>query len=683
MKFPAMHSEQPSNQVREGLSARLLRFYLGAVVFILPFKFGGFVSNGEQAHFPLDVWEWLLFTCLPSYLVPVLCGIGLVAAVLIHPRPRLDRGLLSPLVWSLPLIAGAVGLLRTTERDYAWQWYGHFAGVAAMAWTVWWCRAGDRKILVVLLNCLAVAALFVALHGWRQHFGGLAAMQANMAVFSVEQGVPVQEIMKQKMAQTRSYGTFVDPNVYAAHLLLCFPLTLLALRSWARRCSPRPLSLAIFVGGGLVLFGGALFWSGSRGAAIGLAAGLGLAVWHWPRLRGWRWHWLLPALAALLAVAAFTALARQRSRDGLKSASARLEYYRVATRLASRFPVTGAGLGEFFPWYMRLKPLSAEETRDPHNLLLSMASQCGLAGMLAALAIIGLPFYLTWRPLPDRRHLALRAAACAGAGAWGVHALFQFNELIPATACLVPVVGLLALCNPPREELPAGDAGDTAADRPVVAGVGAVAAGPRLPVWLRVVLVLGGCLVCLPIGRVPGERLFQIVNSKRDLHPEKAVAMLREASRRLPRSPAPPRMLAEVGMALRQLDIAVEGAEEMTRRTPHRAAAYLRLARLRILRGEWKLAETALEQAALWYPGDGDVYLLRALAAVSRTEPSYRQRLQWWDMTSAARGVAKEHGDKVAVSIVSPDSIPLRDLFNTAPLTHPDGRTILFVKEGE
>ena len=121
----------------------------------------------------------------------------------------------------------------------------------------------------------------------------------------------------------------------------------------------------------------------------------------------------------------------------------------------------------------------------------------------------------------------------------------------------------------------------------------------------------------------------------------------------------------------------------MTRRTPHRAAAYLRLARLRILRGEWKLAETALEQAALWYPGDGDVYMLRALAAVSRTEPSYRQRLQWWDMTSAARGVAKEHGDKVAVSIVSSDSTPLRDLFNTAPLTHPDGRTILFVKEGE
>lgn len=661
-----MHPEQPSNQAREGRSARFLRFYLGAVVFILPFKFGGFVTNGEQAHFPLDIWEWLFFTCLPSYLVPVLCGVGLVSAALIHPRPRRDRGLLAPLVWTLPLIAGAVGLLRTTERDYAWQWYGHFAGVAAMAWTVWWCRAADRKITAVLLNCMAVAALCVALHGWRQHFGGFAAMQENMAVFSAEQGVPVQEIMKQKMAQTRSYGTFVDPNVYAAHLLLCFPLTLLVLRSWARQCTPRSLSLAIFIGGGLVLFGGALFWSGSRGAAIGFAAGLGLAVWHWPRLRRWRWHWLLPVLAVLLAVTAFAALARHRSRDGLKSASARLEYYRVAARLASQSPVTGAGLGEFFPWYMRLKPLSAEETRDPHNLLLSMASQCGLAGMLAALAIIGLPFYLTWKPFSERQNLALRTAACAGAGAWGVHALFQFNELIPATVCLVPVVGLLAATGTFCED-PGPDAERL----------------PLLPVWLRPVLALAGCLACLPLGRVPGERLFQIVNSRRDLHPEQAVAMLREANRRLSRSPAPPRMLAEVGLALRQLDVALEGAEEMVRRTPHRAAAHLRLARLRILRGEWALAETALDQAALWYPGDGDVYLLRALAAVSRTELSYRQRLQWWEMTSAARGVAKEHGDAVAVSIVSPDAVLLRDLFHTVPLTYHDGRTILFVKEGE
>ncbi len=669
--FPAMHPEQPSTPAPERRLARLLRFYLGAVVFILPFKFGGFVTNGEQAHFPLDVWEWLFFTCLPSYLAPVLCGIGLLASVLIHPRPRRDCGLLAPLVWSLPLLAGAVGLLRTTERDYAWQWYGHFAGVAAMAWAAWWCRAADRKIVPVLLNCLTAAALIVALHGWRQHFGGLAAMQENMEAFSVEQGVQVQEVMKQKMAQTRSYGTFVDPNVYAAHLLLCFPLALLALRSWARRFTPQRLSLVLFVGGGIVLFGGALFWSGSRGAAIGLAAGLGLAAWHWPRLRQWRWHGLLPVLAVLLALTAFAVLARQQSRDGLKSASARIEYYRAAVHLIRQFPISGAGLGEFFPWYMRLKPLLAEETRDPHNLLLSMTSQCGLMGMLAALAIVGLPFYLAWRPLPNRRHLALRAAACAGAGAWGVHALFQFNELIPATVCLVPVIGMMALVNLSPEEETASSADDEAA------------AAPLAPVWLRVVLVLGGCLACLPIGRVPGERILQVVSSSRDLHPEKAIAMLREASRRLPRSPVPPRMLAEFGMALRHLDIAVEGAEEMTRRTPHRAAAHLRLARLRILRGEWELAETALEQAALWYPGDGDVYMLRALARVSRTEPSFQKRLQWWDMTSAARSVAKELGDKVAVSIVSPDSILLRDLFNAVPLTYPDGRAILFVKEGE
>lgn len=686
-----MQSEQqPTTQVRERLAARMLRFYLGAVVFILPFKFGGFVTNGEQAHFPLDAWEWLLFTCLPSYLAPALCGIGLLAAVLVHPRPRCDRGLVAPLVWCLPLLAGAVGLLRTTELDYAWQWLGHFAGVAAMAWASWWCLASDRKMLAVLLNCLAVAAIIVALHGWRQHFGGLEAIQENMAVFSAEQGVTVQEIMLQKMEQTRSYGTFVDPNVYAAHLLLCFPLTLLVLCSWARRCTPRGLSLAFLVGGGLVLFGGALLWSGSRGAAIGLAAGCGLAVWHWPWLRRWRWHWLLPVVAVLLAVTGLAVLSRHSSRDGLKSASARLEYYRVAARLTRQFPLTGAGLGEFFPWYMRLKPLQAEETRDPHNLLLSMASQCGLAGILAALAIVCLPLLLAVTPLDEKQNLALRTAACAGAGAWGIHALFQFNELIPATACLVPLVGLLGTLRVSLAAPSAGAAGAPADVAPAAAagvaagsGTSSACGGRVAPAWLRAGLAGLGCLACLPLGRVPGERLLQIVHARRDLQPEQAVAMLREASGRLPRSPAPPRLQIEVGLALRQLDVALEGAVEMARRVPHRAAAHQRLARLRILRGEWDLAAQALDLAAHWYPGNGDVYLLRALNAVSRSDRSYLERLRWWEMTYAARGVAKDDGEAVVVSIVSPETTLLRDLFATVPLTYEDGRPIRFVLEGE
>lgn len=658
-------NDTSSSSVAPARGALFLRIYLGVLVFILPFKFGGFVGNGEQAYFPVDIWQWLFFTCLPCYLVPPLCGLGLLAALLIHRRlPRFDFRTFVPLVWCLPLLAGIPGLLMSTEQDYARQWYGHFAGVAAFSIAVWWSCASDSKLRVTLCNCLAVAALLVAVHGWRQHFGGLAAMQENMEVFSQEQGFAMQEMMRQKMAQTRVYGTFVDPNVYAAHLLLCFPLTLLMLANWAKKFHPPRLTRNLFLGGGAILFAGALFWSGSRGAVIGLAFGAGLAVWHWPWLRRQWWHWLLPVVVVALMLAGLTLLAKYRSRDGLKSASARMEYYQAAVKLWQKHPLTGAGLGEFFPWYIRLKPLGAEETRDPHNFFLSLSSQCGLLGALAALAIICLPLWLTLRPLPTRDAFAWRLAACAGAGAWGIHSLFQFNELIPATVCLVPLVCLFAIGTSPVSKV-------SRVDRPNAWLVGGIFFG----------LAIFAVLACWPARRISGERLLQYVDNRRNPRIELDYAMLREAGRLLPNSPVPPRMMMEIGQAAAKWDMALEGATEMVRRTPHRSAAHLRQARLLIRSGDWEKAAQALQLAELWYPGKGDVYVLQTLLTIARKTTSLEQRWHWSDLEANTKSTIQEKEGKLVMTLDGPGANELWRILSQEKMTYGDGQIIQLYRE--
>jgi len=558
---------EPSSSAGNGSRNRnALRFFLCTLVLLLPIKFGSLVASGEQANYPLNIWEWLFFVCYPSFLAPILCGLALLWALCTRPPPTRSADAILPVIWLLPIAAGLIGMIRCSEWDYALQWSWHFLGVASLVTAIWWSRASDAKLMPALGNTIASAGILCAIHGWRQHFGGLEAARLYAQEHATEQGIDLHGVLAAKMEQTRIYGSFIDPNVFASYMLITAPVAVIALLRWAGHFEPRRLSRALFTGAGIILFSCALYWSGSRGAAIGAIVGLAVITWLLPALRRWRWAMVLAGAAALalfLAMLFFTDHGR-----GAASASTRVEYYRVALQMFKQFPLTGAGLGEFFPWYMRLKPIGMEETRDPHNFLLSMLSQCGVAGGVAALACIGLPFALAlgwlrqhWAKTPRPQSIA----AIGAAAAWGTHALFQFNDLVPASLYSAALLGLLVLpqqqatCDNSATNNPLSNDPPAPPDRRRWHGAlrGAAAA-------IAAVTIFG------PVMRISGEKQLQRAHNDIANDPRQAAKRFRDAADKLSHAPAPVRYLMDLGLQYGMPDIALFGAEELVRRVPHR-----------------------------------------------------------------------------------------------------------------
>lgn len=647
-----------------------IRVFLCVLALLLPFKFGSLVASGEQPNFPMDIWEWLFFVCYPSYLMPILSGLALLWVISTRPAPARGTDRVLPAIWLLPLLAGLVGLIRTSEWDFALQWFWHFLGAAALVSAVWWARASDDRLMPALGNAIASAGILCAVHGWRQHFGGLEEARLYAQKLAAKEGLELQSVIAAKMHQTRIYGSFVDPNVYASYLLVSAPIAIVALFRWAGHFEPKKLSRALFTGGGVVLFSAALVWSGSRGGAIGAIVGLAVMAWLLPPLKRWRWAMLMAGLvllAAFLATLFFANIGRSAA-----SASTRVEYYRVALQMFTRFPVTGAGLGEFFPWYMRLKPMGMEETRDPHNFLLSTLSQCGIAGGLAALACIGLPFALAMGWLRHHTETNPRPsfiAAIGGAAAWGTHSLFQFNDLVPASLYSAALLGLLAL---PADKGP-DDSSTTARHR--------WHSACRCAAAVIALLALLG-----PAWRIPGEKLLQRAQRAIAKDPMAAISQFRSAAEKLPMAPAPARLLMDLGMQSALPDIALFGAEELVRRCPHRSSSHQRLAKVLLLLNRLDDAGAALALAQLWYPGDPELQVLRATLATLQRSPTMpiAERLALQQAAIHSQAWIKDNDDHIAVTVLVESPMPtlgsntLCEILNRSTISYADQRPIRF-----
>lgn len=113
---------------------------------------------------------------------------------------------------------------------------------------------------------------------------------------------------------------------------------------------------------------------------------------------------------------------------GGNSMLVRWQYWTSAARMYADHPWTGVGLGNFPDYYPHYKPDSAlESVSDPHNVLLSLATQCGPLGLLGFLAMIFVPLWRTAAragvlsvesespPLPFRRPALLTLAAISAA----------------------------------------------------------------------------------------------------------------------------------------------------------------------------------------------------------------------------------------------------------------------------
>ncbi len=546
------------------------RYIICACLVLLSMKFTGYVGNGELPNFPLNGWEWAFFSCWPVFLSGVIGGLVLIATVAVHREVPCRWILLIPF---LPLIAGVVGMLRTTETDLSRLWMWHFAGAAAFAVAVYVCIHNDKEAVRWFVGTLGVVGVISVLKGWHQYFWGFDELQAYWEKMQAD-GIAVQEVMFEKLAQRRVYGQFIDPNVYSAHLLLCMPFSIYCAYGVGRRFEYPKVGAWLLTIVVSALYAGAIYWSGSRGAMLGLVAGGACLVWSLPRVRRWRWRWALPIAAAVLGAAIVLLYTARANRGGMASASARMDYYANAVKMFKMHPATGVGLGEFFPWYLRLKSVDAEVTRNPHSLFFALLSECGILGGLVALLLFALP-WIAATFFNGKRH----TLACGALGGFLLHSMVQFNELIPGVIYVALAMVFMLFESTEGKGLPR-----------------------KWDNVFRVGLAVFGVACCIVVARCRGEYLFQLGESAEKQRAGAGEALYAEAAKSLPNAPGPWRLLT-AGATLRQdFPKALEYALELKRCTPHRSASYSKLAQIYERLGRTDEAAKARELAREWYP---------------------------------------------------------------------------------
>jgi tetratricopeptide (TPR) repeat protein len=456
-----------------------------------------------------------------------------------------------------------------------WQVLGVCGFSLAVLLAVW----EDAGLVRWLLLALVLGSLWTAAIGWSQvKFGGMDATEEFVKTQARQAGTTVSGGMLNKLSQRRAFGSFVYPNSYAAHLILVAPLVLLLLWRSGARVEPVRVSRWLFLGLGLVLLGGAFWMSESRSAIVGLAGGLGLGMLRIPSLRRWR----LPLVVLCMFAGLLMVLALTRGRS-FASLEARAIYYRAQLEMVAMHPWTGVGLGEFFPYYMKLKPAGAEETRQPHCILLGFAAQAGILAGLAVLALFFIP--LLGGALLRRGGFKLDSGRllCVEIGvvSWLLHSMLDFNIQIPGTVMLVAALPLLAVRS---------GAGETA---------------PRMAGGLRVGLLVVALAMLAGIWRLPGERAFALLfnaQQQRGVSLTRLQAMAQKASDLLPQSPYPWMLLGRMAEHRGDAERAAFAFRKASERVPHRSSNYLHQAANLLAQGRREEARNAMIVALEWYP---------------------------------------------------------------------------------
>jgi O-antigen ligase len=259
-------------------------------------------------------------------------------------------------------------------------------------------------------------------------------------------------------------------NAVALYLELMTPIAIWL--SWTIWRS-RPFTIAL-----TVLSAVALLVTGSRGAWVGAAAGVVVAL-----LLAWRESGVsirsvlgtirgrVVAVVLVLALVAAVPLVAPRL---LLGDEGRLELWSAAWSMIASSPIVGVGPGSW-PDLRASTPISDDifaVLATSHNSVLQTLTDAGIIGLLAGLWLVIAIARLGWRALaPDRPANARRLAIVAGGSlvACGVHSVVDTQFHIPAIVLLV--FHLVA-----RLELAAGlpDAGWAPSRRAVLAMSGAL-----------------------------------------------------------------------------------------------------------------------------------------------------------------------------------------------------------------
>jgi O-antigen ligase len=190
-----------------------------------------------------------------------------------------------------------------------------------------------------------------------------------------------------------------------------------------------------------------LVWSGSK---AGWLLAMGLAVLVLFLLGPWslRAKIVTASIFAVVGLAAFAFVFREKLSRGATSVSARFDYWTAAVQGFRERPLLGHGPGLFKRVYAERKRPESEMAQLTHNDYLQQATDSGLPGFLSYLGFVTGSLIHLYR---QRRRWSspLAFAVWLGLLAWFFQGFVEFGLYIPASAwCAFALLGWLLAQKP-------------------------------------------------------------------------------------------------------------------------------------------------------------------------------------------------------------------------------------------
>ncbi len=407
---------------------RAVELFACLLTVLLPIKFASFVSAPEGGALywsdPLSLvfiaWPLPVFMMASPVLLCLTIPVAMCRREMTFRPPLLKYGAL----W---LILGGVsilGLMDASCMGYPPQMIAHTLSLAAYATSLSLLLAGNDRFARMLTGSLVLGGVLSLCSGMYQYWYGFEALREHVQARTAAGGREIADGMAVRIREGRVQADFNSCNVYGAYLAALLPfLTVLFWRFGNERVSPPKLSRRLFGG---FIFAVTLFLlvkTDSRGAVFSLLAA-GAAVFFFSRLpRKWK---LAGAGLLLLGVAGLAAMIWLGR--GALSIFVRFDYVQAAARMMFEHPLTGTGWGDFLHDYSILRLWRDKEAaHTPHNMVMLFGSQCGVAGFLAAFAVLAYPV----------------VAACRQIRRTNWRDLKDVFALVPAFSCLVLSAGTL------------------------------------------------------------------------------------------------------------------------------------------------------------------------------------------------------------------------------------------------
>ena len=420
-------------------------FILNAGALLAVLKFGSFSGLPEHpVHYPDQLWEYLLVP-FPPPAFAILGGAALLFS-LFGRNP--ERGCLATAAergaWLLGAgvaLAALPGAINAPTPFLVKHLFNHYFGMGAWIVAVGIHFSDHPEKFPRFCHFAVVGVLLTVAAGIYQYFWGFAETREWIAA-EIAAGKSISPLVLARANDTRIFATVNTPGALAGVILLTLPLMAITTAGWGQQLDPAKISIPLLVGitvGATAAVGLATKSRTAFASALIVALAAGLLSRR-PRRQKFLWSG-----AALIVIISGALYIQWRGR-GFASLTERLDYCRTGIIMAAETPLSGHGWESFQTRHRQLRCSSVvESARDPHNIILAFASQCGvIPGLIVAAGLL----YTLINLYRRRKNSRYATAIFWGFAAFNLQALLEMHHLIPGVWGLAGALAVGALAEP-------------------------------------------------------------------------------------------------------------------------------------------------------------------------------------------------------------------------------------------